>query len=121
MYHENWTGDDERMLCQEEKARRTGSMATQRTQDSAAGKARVARAALTGRKTVQELARPSGVHPTQMAQWTPRLHKEMPERCAAHRAKREQDQEVLHAQLSQPIGHLKVAWDWLKKKAGLLP
>jgi transposase-like protein len=92
-------------------------MATQRTQDSAAGKARVARAALTGRKTVQELARPSGVHPTQMAQWTPRLHKEMPERCAAHRAKREQDQEVLHAQLSQPIGHLKVAWDWLKKKS----
>jgi len=39
--------------------------------------------------------------------------------CSARRAKREQAQEALPAQLSQPIGQLKVEWDWLKKKWAL--
>jgi hypothetical protein len=43
----------------------------------------------------------------------------MPELFSARRAKREHDQEALQAQLSQQIGPLKVALDWMKKKAGL--
>lgn len=43
----------------------------------------------------------------------------MPEIVSVRRAKREQDQETLQAQLYQQIGQLKVALDWLKKNAGL--
>ena len=96
MYPENWTGDEDRMLCQEE--RRRGSRSTQRKQYSAACKARVALEALKGLKTVNALASTSGVHPTQMAHGKHRLHKEMPDIVSARRAKREQDQEALQAQ-----------------------
>ena len=96
-------------------------MSTQRKQYSAECKARVALAALKGLKTVNERASTYGVHPTQIAHWKPRLPKEMPEMFSARRAKREQDQEALQAQLYQQIGQLKVELDWLKKKAGLLP
>ena len=95
-------------------------MSTQRKQYSAECKARVAREALKGLKTVNELASTYGVHPTQIAHWKHRLHKERPEIFAARRAKREQAQEALQAQLYQQLGHLKVELDWLKKKAGLL-
>jgi len=95
-------------------------MSTQRKQYSAEFKARVALEALKGLKTVNELASTYGVHPTQIAHWQHRLHKEMPEIFSACRAKREQDQEALQAQLYQQIGHLKVELDWLKKTAGLL-
>ena len=42
----------------------------------------------------------------------------MPEIFSARRAKREQDQEALQAQLYQQIGQLKGELDWPKKKAG---
>ena len=54
-----------------------------------------------------------------MAHGKHRLHKEMAEIFSARRAKQEQDQEALQAQLYQHIGQLKVELDWLKKKAGL--
>jgi transposase len=73
---------------------------------SAEFKARVAREALKGLKTVNELASTYWVHPTQIAHWKHRLHKEMPEIFSARRAKREQDQEALQAQLYQQIGQL---------------
>jgi hypothetical protein len=41
------------------------------------------------------------VHPTQIAHWKHRLQKEMPELFSARRAKREQNQEALQAQLYQ--------------------
>jgi transposase-like protein len=94
-------------------------MSTQRKQYSAEFKARVALEALKGLRTVNELASTYGVHPTQIAHWKHRLHKEMADIFSARRAKREQDQEALHAQLYQQIGQLKVELDWLKKKAGL--
>jgi transposase-like protein len=94
-------------------------MSTQRKQYSAEFKAHVALEALKGLKTVNELASTYGVHPTQIAHWKHRLHKEMPEIFSARRVKREQDQEALQAQLYQQIGQLKVELDWLKKKAGL--
>jgi len=52
MYPENWTGHEERMLCQEEMEMRRGEMSTQRKQYSAECKARVALEALKGRNTV---------------------------------------------------------------------
>jgi transposase-like protein len=44
-------------------------MMTQRTRYSAAFKARMGFEALTGEKTLPELASAEGVHPPQMAQW----------------------------------------------------
>ena len=96
-------------------------MSTQRKQYSAALKARVALEALQGLKTVHEIASTYGVHPTQIAHWKHRLHKEMPEIFSARRAKRAHDQEAVEAQLSQQIGQRKVELDWVKKKAGRAP
>src|SRR5262249_7597727 len=96
-------------------------MSTQRKQYSAEFKARVALEALKGRKTVNELARTYGVHPTQIAHWKHRLQKEMSEIFSARRAQHEHDQEAFQAQLYQQIGQLKVALDWVKKKLDLLP
>jgi putative transposase len=95
-------------------------MATQRKQYSAEFKARVALEALKGLKTVNELASTYGIHPTQIAHWKHRLHKEMPEIFSVRRAKRDQDQEALQARLYQQIGQLKVELDGVKKKAGLV-
>jgi putative transposase len=95
-------------------------MSTQRKRYSAALKARVALEALKGLKTVNELASTYGVHPTQLAHWKPRLHKEMPEIVSVRRAKREDEHAALQAQLYQHIGQRKVEVDWLKKKAGLV-
>jgi transposase-like protein len=95
-------------------------MSTQRKRYSAEFKARVALEALKGHKTVNELASMYGVHPTQITHWTHRLQKEVPDIFSVRRAKREQDHEVLQAQLYQQIGQLKVELDWLKKKAGLV-
>ena len=96
-------------------------MSTQRRQYSAEFKARVALEALKGLKTVNELARTYGVHPTQIAHGTHRLQKEMPELFSARRAKHAHAQEAFQAQLDQQIGQLKVELDWVKKKAGLAP
>jgi putative transposase len=96
-------------------------MSTQRKQYSAEFKARVALEALKGLKTVNELASTYGVHPTQIAHGKHRLQKEMPDIFSARRAKREHDHEAFQAQLSQQIGQLKVALDWVKKKLVLPP
>jgi transposase-like protein len=95
-------------------------MSTQRKRYSAALKARVALEALKGLKTVNELASTYGVHPTQLAHWKHRLHKEMPEIVSVRRAKREDEHAALQAQLYQRIGQRKGELDWLKKKAGLV-
>jgi transposase len=58
------------------------------------------------------------VHPTQITHWKHQLQKEVPQIFSARRAKRDQDQEALQAQLYQQIGPLKGAWDWVKKKVG---
>jgi transposase-like protein len=66
---------------------------------SAECKARVALEALNGQKTVHELASTYGVHPTQIAHWKHRLHKERPAIVSARRVKREDEPEALQAQL----------------------
>lgn len=94
-------------------------MATQRKQYSAAFKARVALEALKGHKTMNELVGMYSVHPTQITKWRNHLQSELPQIFSNRREKREQDHEVLKAQLYQQIGQLKVELDWLKKKSGL--
>jgi putative transposase len=79
----------------------------------------VALEALKGLNTLNELASTYRVHPTQIAHWKHRLHKEMPEIFSARRAKRESAHEAFQAQLSQQMGQLKAELDWVKKKAGL--
>jgi transposase-like protein len=100
MYPENWTGDEDRMLCQwriVEEVRRE-EMSTQRKRDSAEFKARVALDAVNGHKTVNELASLYGVHPTQITHWKHQLQQEVPQMFSARRAQREHDQEALQAQ-----------------------
>src|SRR5437867_2856344 len=96
MYPENWTGNEDRLLCPRESAEagRRRAMSTQRKHSSAACKARVAFEALKGLKTVNELASTYGVHPTQMAPWQHRLHKEVPDIFSARRAQRAHDHEA---------------------------
>jgi hypothetical protein len=72
-------------------------MSTQRQQDSAECQARVALAALTGLPTVNELASPYGVPPTQIAPGKHRLPKAMPEMGSARRAHRAHDAEAFQA------------------------
>jgi hypothetical protein len=52
MHPKNWTGDEERMRCQD--VMEEGGMSTQRKRYSTALKARVVVAALKGHKTVNE-------------------------------------------------------------------
>jgi putative transposase len=95
-------------------------MAAQRKHYSADFKARVALEALKGHKTMNELVSLYGVHSTQIAKWKKQLQHELPQIFSNRREKRDQDQEVLQAQLYQQIGQLKVELDWLKKKSGFI-
>ena len=90
-------------------------MSTQRKRYSAEFKARVALDAIKGHKTINELASIYGVHPSQITHWKHQLQQEVPQIFSARRATREQDQDVLQAQLYQHIGQLKMELEWLKK------
>jgi putative transposase len=96
-------------------------MSTQRKRSRAEFKARAALEALKGPKTVNEFARLYGGHPTPLAHGKPRLQKARPEIFSARRAKREDEQAALQAQLYPQIGHLTVEVDWLKKKLAWSP
>ena len=94
-------------------------MKGKRRNHPAALKAKVALAAATGEKTLAELASAYEVHPNQIRQWKQQLLDALPEVFSRQRARDEQDEEELKAQLYQQIGQLKVELDWLKKKSGL--
>jgi transposase-like protein len=95
-------------------------MTTQRRRHRAELKARVALEALTGHHTVNELASLYEVDPSQIGTWKQQLQREFPQMFSGQRHKHDHDHEALQAQLYQQIGQLKVALDWLKKKAGRL-
>ena len=91
-------------------------MKAKRKRHSAAFKAKVGFEALVGLKTVAQLAREYGVHPTQVTQWKATIRDRLPELFESGHAGTE-DQAERIAQLHEKIGELTVDLDWLKKKS----
>ena len=92
-------------------------MARTRRRFSAAFKAKVALAAIRGQRTVAALAGEHQVHPNQISQWKKQLLDAADDLFADRRARQDQAQEELVAQLYQQIGRLKVEVDFLQKKS----
>ena len=84
-------------------------------------KARVAMEAISGRKTIQEIAADNAIHPIQVSQWKRQLLDGASELFT--RGKKNKDQEerqAKEAELFQQIGKLQMELEWLKKKSQLL-
>jgi transposase-like protein len=95
-------------------------MPKQRKTYSAELKARIALEAITGQRTINEIAGYYGVHQNQVMPWKKQALAELPHVFSERRTRGSQDEATLTARLYQPIGPLKVELDWLTKKAGLL-
>src|SRR5204862_7376441 len=91
------------------------SKTTKRKRYTGAFKAKVGLEALTGIKTVGQIAREYQVHPVQVTQWKGVIRDHLPELFESPQAA-SQEQEQLIAQLHDKIGQLSVEVDWLKKK-----
>ena len=78
-------------------------------------KAKVAMEAISGRRTIQEIASEHSIHPIQVSQWKRQLLENASELFG--RGKRNKDKE---AELFQQIGKLQMELEWLKKKSQLL-
>ncbi len=85
----------------------------------AALKAKIAREAVKGDKTIPESSI-YGVHSRQIMKWKKQLLEELPSIFSDKRAKTEKEREELEAELYRQIGQLKVELEWLKKKSILL-
>ena len=84
-------------------------------------KARVAMEAISGRKTLQEIAADHAIHPIQVSQWKKQLLEGSSELFT--RGKQTQSNEegqAKEAELYQQIGKLQMELEWLKKKSQLL-
>ena len=84
-------------------------------------KTRVAMEAISGRKTIQEIAADHAIHPIQVSQWKKQLLDGASELFT--RGKKSKDQEesqAKEAELFQQIGKLQMELEWLKKKSQLL-
>ena len=83
-------------------------------------KAKLGLEALSGHKTVNEIAQSYGVHPTQVGQWKREIQEQAKTLFETKRGPKapavatHEAPEVLFGQ----IGRLKVELDWLKKKLG---
>lgn len=71
---------------------------------------------MKGQSTVNEIAATYGVHPNQVLPWKKQALAVLPDVFSSRRRRAAQDDEAWHARLSQQIGQLKVALDWLKTK-----
>ena len=100
----------------EQQTLRVNEMSGQRKRHSAEFKAKVAVEALKGLKTVQQLAKEYGVHPTQISQWKQRLKVEAPGLFGRGQASAASEQQAEVAALYEKIGRLNMEVDWLKKK-----
>ena len=95
-------------------------MTTRRTH-SPELKARVAMEAISGRKTLQEIAADHAIHPIQVSQWKKQLLESASDLFGKGRKDKERgDQLTREAELFQEIGKLKMELEWLKKKSQLL-
>ncbi len=91
-------------------------MARKRKTHSAAFKAQVALAALKGDKTINELAKQFGIHPTLIHGWKKQLQAGVEDVFARGNTAPTEDHQAVQTQLYEQIGRLKVELDWLKKK-----
>ena len=94
-------------------------MKRQRKQYSADLKAKIAREAIKGQRTIQEIASHYGIHPTLITHWKKQLLEGSAEIFANGKLQAADADEQLKAELYQQIGKLQVELDWLKKKSGL--
>ena len=92
-------------------------MARQRKSHTGAFKAQVALAAIKGDKTINELARQFGIHPTLIHGWKKQLLNGVEDVFTSGGKTATEDHAALQAELYEQIGRLKVELDWLKKKA----
>ena len=94
---------------------------TKRRTHSPEFKARVAMEAISGRKTLQEIAADHAIHPIQVSQWKKQLLDGAGDLFSKGRKDKEKgDQQAREAELFQEIGKLKMELEWLKKKSQLL-
>lgn len=83
-------------------------------------KVKVALEAIKGQRTINEIATHYSVHPNLVTQWKKQAVASLPDVFSTKRERVAEEEEALKAKLYQEIGQLKVALDWLKKKADLL-
>jgi transposase len=88
-----------------------------RKQYDAAFKSKVALAAVSGDKTITELAKQFGVHGNLVRQWKRKLLTNVEHLFAEGGGGEREDQSELLDELYKQIGQMKVEVEWLKKKA----
>lgn len=93
----------------------------QRKVFSAEFKAKVALDALSGRKTVNEIAGTYEVHPHQVASWKREAQEGIKTLFERKRGRRRVEDGTDADTLYSQIGRLQVQVEWLKKKSGLNP
>jgi transposase-like protein len=77
--------------------------------------------AISGRKTIQEIAANHGIHPIQVSQWKKQLLEGASELFTkGKKTKDKGDGQGKEAELFQQIGRLQMELEWLKKKSQLL-
>lgn len=91
-------------------------MARKRKSHAASFKAQVALAAFKGDKTINELAKQFGIHPTLIHGWKKQLQSGVEEVFARGGPIVAEDHQAVQAQLYEQIGRLKMELEWLKKK-----
>ena len=86
-------------------------------------KTKVALEAISGLKTIAEIASKYELHPTQVSKWKQKLEGNAETIFEDNRSKskesKEKEQQV--DELHRQIGKQKVEIDWLKKKVGFIP
>ena len=92
-------------------------MSTRRTHNPEF-KAKVAMEAISGRKTLQQIAADHAVHPIQVSQWKKQLLDGASELFNTGRKTRDKDNsQAKESELFQQIGRLQMELEWLKKKS----
>ena len=79
--------------------------------------------AISGRKTIQEIAADHAIHPIQVSQWKRQMldgANELFTRGKKAKDKDKDGRQAKEAELFQQIGRLQMELEWLKKKSQLL-
>ena len=86
-------------------------------------KARVGMGAISGRKTIQEIAADHAIHPIQVSQWKKQLLDGSSELFTrGKKSKVKEAGQIKKAELFQQIGKLQMELEWLKRiSAALMP